>query len=294
MARALVWMLLGACTHAAPVVAPSPPPPARIEITGGDCPSTAAARDRIAGVLAAHGATHGDLAIRVTATGSEPTEVRLVVERGSGEAAGSVGLDRAYTLAAADCTSAPELLALAVDRFLSAFPEWAGPPPVRAPVAPPARWVEVTAESAVSSLWAPIGIDGQAGAIVDVGGARDRLGGSLLVRASLPQAAGNGSFQQTAVLAGIAYRHRAGAWALRAEARAGAVRVTGMGFTENASDWLPWWEGAVFGGRAWSWGSLGLELAASGLRHVATTRDGLVREDIPALRVGLGGEFQIR
>jgi hypothetical protein len=140
-------------------------------------------------------------------------------------------------------------------------------------------------------MWLPIGVEGQVGSIVDYGGGRDRIGGTAVVRASVPQAAGTGRFQQTFLLAGVAWRHRAGPWQLRAEARAGAVRITGFGFAQNDFDWLPWWEGAVFGGRRLSWGTLGVELAATGLRHKAVTRDGLVSEDVPLLRIGLSGEF---
>ena len=50
-------------------------------------------------------------------------------------------------------------------------------------------------------------------------------------------------------------------------------------------------ERAVFAGRGFSWGALGVEVAVSGLRHRAVTRDGLVEEDIPLLRLGFAGEL---
>lgn len=137
----------------------------------------------------------------------------------------------------------------------------------------------------------PFGVDAHLGGLLDLGAERHRFGGSLLVRASVPQAAGSGGFQQTALLAGGAYRHRAGPWHLRGEVRAGALLVSGVGLTENERDWLPWWEGVVFGGRAFGWGTLGIEIAASGLRHKAVTRDGLVSEDIPLFRLGFAGEL---
>jgi hypothetical protein len=227
----------------------------------------------------------------VTAAAAGQTQqLRLVVERANGD----VGLDRAYELGPSDCASAADLVALGVDRFLSSFPEWAGPPPAPPPPPPPpVRWLDVTLVSAINSIWTPFGVDGQAGAVVDLGAARHRLGGSAIVRASIPQVAGDGRFQQTAVLFGISYRHRAGPWAVRAEARGGALLVSGFGFAENSSDWLPWWEGALYAGHAVGWGAIGVELAATGLRDHAVTRDGLVEEDIPVFRLGLAVELGV-
>jgi hypothetical protein len=275
-----------------PVVVPAPPPAARIEVAAGECPPAIATEDRLRAVLAAHRAEHADLVIRVAgapaiATGGH--ELRLVVVRGTG----AVGLDRSYPLAAADCASATELVALGVERFLSAFPEWAEPPRPVPPPPPPTRWRDVHLTGAVNSIWVPLGVDAQVGGIVDWGGDRDRLGGSVVVRASVPQAAGTGHFQQTALLAGLAWRHRAAGWSLRVEARGGALLVSGIGFTRNDRDVLPWWEGAVFAGRATSWGALGVEVAATGLRHRAVTRDGLIAEDIPLFRFGISGELRL-
>ncbi len=58
----------------------------------------------------------------------------------------------------------------------------------------------------------PFGVDVHASGLLDIGAERHRVGGTLLVRASVPQAAGSGSFQQAALLAGAACRHRAGPW----------------------------------------------------------------------------------
>jgi hypothetical protein len=49
----------------------------------------------------------------------------------------------------------------------------------------------------------------------------------------------------------------------------------------------------VFAGRSFSWGALGIEVAASGLTHKAVTSDGLVSEDIPLFRLGVAGEFGV-
>jgi hypothetical protein len=295
--RTAVWcaavVAIAACGSAppAPRLPPPAPVPATVEIAAGECPAAATAEAQIRAVLATHRADYADLVIRVDAApaATPPAQdLKLAIVRSTGE----LGVERSYTLGPADCASAAELVALAVDRFLTSFPEWAGPAPPPPPPPPPAtRWTEVALAPAINSMWIPIGLDGQLGGIVDHGGARDRFGGSVVVRAGIPQSAGNGRFQQTMLLAGIAWRHRDGPWRLRVEARAGAVRITGFGFTENNFDWLPWWEGAVFGGRALSWGTLGVELSATALRHKAVTGDGLVSEDVPLLRIGLSGEF---
>lgn len=257
----------------------------QIDVASMTCPPAKDARDRIAQVIAAHGATPSDLVIQVDATRTgEASELHLRVSRSGGE----VGVDRTFTLGPGDCRSASELLALAVDRFLSSFPEWAGPP---RPTPPPERWIDLSLISAVNSIWRPFGIDGELGALVEIGTRFHRVGGGLVVRASFPQAVGSGRFQQTALLGVVGYRYLWGAWQLRTEARAGALLVTGLGFDENRSDFLPWWEGAVYAGRALSWGSIGIEVAASGLRHKAVTSDGLVSEDIPLFRLGLAGEL---
>jgi hypothetical protein len=218
--------------------------------------------------------------------------------RVSRSSSGDAGLDRTYSLGPSDCASAAELLALSVDRFLTSFPDWAGPapapPPPPPPPPPPARWLELGLVAAASSIWLPFGVDVHAGGLLDLGADRHRVGGSLLVRASVPQAAGSGSFQQTALLAGLTYRRRAGPWRVRGELRAGALLVSGIGLAENDRAWLPWWEGVVFGGRALGWGTVGIELAASGLRHKAVTRDGLVSEEIPLFRLGFAGELGLR
>jgi hypothetical protein len=289
-------VLLAACaTTPAPAPRPPPPPvqtPARIDFTATSCIDVAATRARLEQVLAQHRATFADLNVRVDATPSaETTEVRVVVTRRAGDA----GLDRSYTLGPSDCASAIDLVALGVDRFLDAFPDWATsappPPPVAIATAPPSRWFDLTLLGAANAIMAPIGVDAHVGAGLDLGTAQHRGGATLLVRASVPQAAGDGRFQQTAVLAGASYRFLRNGWRLRVEARAGALLVSGMGLDENRSDWLPWWEGAAFVGYGFSWGALGLELAGTALRDKAVTSDGLIEEDIPSFRLGLAAEF---
>jgi hypothetical protein len=291
--RVLVVFVVACASAPAPRPPPPPPPkPARIDIAATACVDATATRARLAQVLERHGATFADLNVRVDATpAAETTEVRVVVTRSSGDA----GLDRSYTLGPSDCASATDLIALGVDRFLDAFPAWAtsAPPPPPVVVEAPERWFELTLLGAANGIVMPLGIDAHAGAGIDLGNAQHRGGVTLLVRASVPQAVGDGSFQQTAFLGGASYRFRSGAWRLRVEARGGALLVRGMGLDENHSDWLAWWEGAAFAGYGFSWGTLGIELAGSGLRDKAVTSDGLVREDIPSFRLGVAGEFGV-
>lgn len=290
-----VVVLAGACAKPQPPEPPKPPPPppkVRVEIVAATCVDAPAATARIEQLLATHHATYADMVIRVDATAAaDATQVQLKITRAS---SGDVGLDRTYTLGPSDCASAGDLLALGVDRFLDAFPDWAGPPPVSKPepaIVPPSRWVDVTLAGAASAIFEPTGVDAALGAAVDYGPARHRFGATLLVRASVPQAVGAGKFQQTSALLGAAYRWSADRWRVRAEVRGGALLVSGMGLEDNKRDWLPWWEGAVFAGRELSWGAIGVEVAASGLRHRAVTSDGLASEDIPLFRLGVAGEF---
>jgi hypothetical protein len=286
-----VLILVAACGSAAPPAPPRPPPPpqpARIEVAASECVDASLAA-RFEQVLDAHHARFADLIVRVD---GDTANLRLRVSRSRGDA----GLDRTYNLTPADCASAGDLLALGVDRFLTSFPDWAGPIPVAPPRVvrhPLPRWFDAAVRGGANALFVPLGIDAHVGGVLDFGPERHRFGATLLVRASLPQAAGSGSFQQTAFLGGFAYRFAAAPWRFRAEARAGALLVRGIGLAENASDWLPWWEFAAFAGRSFSWGAIGVEVAASGLRDKAVTRDGLVSEDIPLLRLGVAAEFDI-
>jgi hypothetical protein len=279
MRRALVAVLCAAC-------ASKPPAPAKpsVRVTNASCLRGDEVEARIAQVFIDHHADRSGLVAHIVETGVEPASVTLQVVRGSGD----VGLDRSYTFSPTDCASAPQLLALSVDRWLTSFPEWAEPPPA------PTRWNEVVVTTAVNSMWLPIGVDGELGALVDRGPRNDRFGATVLVRASIPQTFGSGRFQQTAFLAGASWRHRMGPWASRVELRGGALLVSGIGLADNSRDWLAWWELAGFFGRDMSWGVVGLEIAATALRDHAVTSDGLVSEDIPLLRVGVGGMFQIR
>ena len=240
-------------------------------------------------VLVDHDAVHSDLVVEVNA---QPGELQLVVLRTGGD----VGLDRRYSIGPADCDSAAELLALGVDRFLSSFPEWAGPapppertPPPPPPPPPPPRSIGVSLTAATHALLGPLGADLQLGALVT----RRRLGGAALIRATLPQSAGAGRFQQTSFLGGVAWRQPLGGWELRAELRGGALVVSGLGFDDNHASWLPWWETAITGARHFGWGTAGLELAGTALRHRAVTSDRLTAEPIPSIRIGVAGTLDV-
>jgi hypothetical protein len=290
----VIVVLVGACATAPPPPPKPPPPPpkVRIDLATTSCLDVPNATARIDALLVKHHATYADMAIRVDATtDADATKLQLRIAR---QSSGDVGLDRTYSLGPSDCASAGDLIALGIDRFLDAFPDWAGPPPAPKPLAPPpTRWVDVAVMGAANAIFEPIGVDAHLGGAVDFGARRHRFGGAALVRASIPQAVGPGRFQQTAILAGAAYRFRSDPWRIRAEVRGGALLVSGLGLEDNKSDWLPWWEGVVFVGRGFTWGALGIEVAASGLRHQAVTSDGLVSEDIPLLRLGVAGEFGV-
>lgn len=278
----LIAVAAGACAHKPP---PPPPPPQPTQIVVDGACLTPDANEQIRRVIADHRAELAGLIVVVRAAAADDGfDLELEVVR-----ANSDGVQRHHHISQADCASAGQLVALEVDRFLTSFPEWADPP--RPPPVPPPRWTEIAPTAAVNSIWLPVGVEAQAGAIVDVGGWADRFGGSALVRASVPQHAGGGRFQQTALLAGALWRHRFFHWDTRAEMRAGGMLVSGIGFAQNDHSWLLWWEAAGFVGRRLSWGTLGVEIAATALRDHAVTRDGLVSEDIPLLRVGLSGTF---
>jgi hypothetical protein len=167
-----------------------PSPVAQVHVTGGECLAAADLEARVQRVLVEHHATQSGLVVSVVpAAAVVGTDVELRIARPSCE----VGLDRHYALAAADCPSAPELIALAVDRWLSAFPAWADPPPIEPPPpAAPARWLELSLGGAANSIWLPAGVDGQVAALVDWGASADRVGATALVRGSIPSTPATG------------------------------------------------------------------------------------------------------
>ncbi len=280
-------VVVAACATAPPL----PPVPPRTEVRVAAAACLDGVQAAIEQTLADHHAEHSGLVVEVAAQGpSAPAsgeDVSLRVVRPNGD----VGLDRHYALAAADCASAPQLLALGVDRLLTSFPEWAEPPVPPRPR--PTRWLEVAGGAAVSGIAPPIGIEGELAGLADLGGAVDRFGVSAAVRTGVPQPAGAGRFREIALLGGAAWRHRFARLETRVELRAGALRVNGIGFTPDDASWLPWWEVALLAGRRWSWGTLGGELAATALRDHAVTRDGLVSQDIPLVRLGISGTFDL-
>jgi hypothetical protein len=124
--RAAALLIACASCAAAPPAprAPVPSPVAQVHVTGRDCLAAADLEARVQRVLVEHHAAESGLVVSVVpAAAVVGTDVELRIARPSGE----VGLDRHYALAAADCPSAQELIALAVDRWLSAFRAWADP-----------------------------------------------------------------------------------------------------------------------------------------------------------------------
>jgi len=277
---------LAACRTAAPLPPPVPPH-AEVRVASTICLVQHDVDVAVTRVLAEHRADRSGLVVEIGATpsGEAGADVALRVVRPNGD----VGLDRHYALAANDCASAPQLLALGVDRWLTSFPEWAEPPVPPPPQA--ARWLEAGATSTASVIEPPFGVEGELGGFADFGGTGDRFGGAAFVRSGLPQHAGEGRFREVAVLAGATWRHRVVHWETRLELRGGALRVNGIGFLENSASWLPWWEVSAFVGRRWGRGAIGLALAVTALRDHAVTRDGLVSEDIPLVRFGISGSF---
>jgi hypothetical protein len=280
-----VCLLAVAACHAAPVRAPAPVH-AQLHADASVCVDASALDAAVARVLAEHGADNSGLVVELHASATETGfGVSLRVKNHGGE----VGLDRQYALTASDCASAVPLLALAVDRWLTAFPEWAEPPPP--PPLRAARWYAVALEGSAGASAPPLGLDGTLGAVLDWGGARDRVGAALVARTGVPQDAGAGRVRVITALAAATWRHRVGVWEMRAELRGGALRANGLGFSSDHSDWLPWWEIAVFGGRRLSWGAVGLELATSANRDRAVTTEGVVSVALPYVHVGISGTF---
>ena len=285
LARTIALASLVACRAARPV--PPAPRDSEVHVAATACVAADDVRASVSAVLIAHRADHAGLVIDIVAASTEAaTDVELRVLRRDGD----VGLDRRYALVGNDCASAPQLLALGVDRWLSAFPEWAEP---AEPPRPATRWLEVVANVTASAIAPPVGVDGELGMLVDLGGAADRFGVVAVARGGLPLAAGAGQFLQIAALGGAAWRHRFTRWETRVEIRGGALRVSGIGFAQNDATWVPWAELALFAGRRWSWGALGVELAAAPIRDRAVTRDGLVSQDIPLARLGFSATFEI-
>jgi hypothetical protein len=286
MVRVWVIAVLVAC-HAPP---PKPPAPVRSEVHASTpvCVDAHELEGTVLHVLAGHRADRSGLVVVMTA---QPVDTGANVDLRVISASGDVGLDRHYTLTMSDCASAVPLLALAVDRWLTAFPEWAEPPPP--PMPAPERVLAAALEGTVAASAPPLGVDGALGGFADFGSVRDRFGLSVVARTGWPSHVGGGRVRQLAALAGVTWRHLSGSWQMRVEVRGGLLRVNGLGFVDEQADYLPWWEVSVFGGRSFRWGALGIELAGSANRDHAVTRDGVVSQSLPFLRFGLSGTFGV-
>jgi hypothetical protein len=283
---ALIVFILTAC-RAAPVRTPEPVR-AELRADAPVCVDAAALDAAVTRVLAEHHAELSGLVVDVRAAPTDSgADVTLRVLGHNGD----VGLDRRYALSTNDCASAVPLVALAVDRWLTAFPEWAEPP--APPMPPAARWLAATLEGTASASAPPIGADGEVGGFGDWGGSHDRFGAGLVARTGIPRDAGDGRVRVISALAAATWRRRTGLWEMRAELRAGTLRANGLGFSSDHSDWLPWWEVALFGGRSFEWGALGIALAATPLRDHAVTTEGQVSVDIPFFHIGISGTFEL-
>lgn len=247
------------------------------------CLTRALLRARLEQVLAAEQrAARLAIEVREARTGVLAT-VTLVAKTVWGEAL----LERRYELAAADCASATELLALVLERFLAGFPaeRWRALER-RAALAALDRRLEVALEAAVALELVPTGGSFELGASLEYGSSRHRFGASLLARASLPRVLGQGHFLALGVLAGLRYRLAAFAWQPGLEVRAGPVLLAGYGFDESYTRAAFGLEVVVRLERAFRRLRLGLELGASPLRHRVLTLDRSASESLPLLLVG--------
>jgi hypothetical protein len=258
---------------------------AEVEIDGdAACLARAPLRARLEQVLAAEQrAARLGVEVREARTGALAT-VTLVARTAWGEAL----LERRYELAPADCASATELLALVLERFLAGFPaeRWRALER-RAAEAARDRRLEVALEGAAALELVPTGGSLELGAALEYGSSRHRLGASLLARASLPRALGQGRFLALGVLAGLRYRFAAFAWQPGLELRAGPVLLAGYGFDESYTRAAFGFEVVARLERAFRRLRLGLELGLSPLRHRVLTLDRSASESLPLLFVGV-------
>lgn len=233
------------------------------------------------------------IAVRAEPVAADPavslgTRVELTVERSDG----TRGLERSYRLARADCASAPELLALALDRFLAEFPIWGVPARRREERS---RALEVVGGVAAGAALGPSTPAFDLGGALDLEVApRHMLGAGLTVRASAPLALGSGRYQLTTAAIGGRWRYTGlGAWEPRLEVRGGGVLVLGVGFdADNDRQVLPWFEGVAAVSRRWRGVAFGAWVAVAPVSHRAVTDDGLFSRDIPNVHAGLSAEWR--
>lgn len=285
---------LGACSGAT-TTPPARPAGPTIAVVGDECVDHKAAVARLRATLVRRGAAGGDLrvTIRAVPVAGDPevelgTDVELVVERSDG----TRGLERSYRLEPADCASAPELLALALDRFLSAFPIWAVPAPRRERAGSLAITGAGGLGAAVGPTTPSLDVTGAADLAI---APRHRVGLGVTVRASAPLALGSGSFQQTTGVLGGRWRYTGfGPWEPRVELRGGGVLVLGVGFdADNDRQILPWLEAVAGVSRRWRGLWLGAWIAVAPVSHRAVTNDGLRSRDLPNVHAGLSVEWAL-
>lgn len=279
-AACLLTSAVGCSRGARQAAAPDSPRGPSLSVVGsGDCVDRAEVTRAINAVFTRLGVRHPALRITVTATAApESTSASLTVVRD-----GKIGLARQYSFVPADCDSVAPLLAVTVQRFLTAFPAWAGPSRVVKIDRPMrAQWQLVTAANVEGFLR---GASGELETSLDFGTGAHRFGISALWRAATPLALGSNRFYYMTGTAGVLWRYH-GSWHPRAELRVGRTRVRGLGFVQNTSTWLPALEAAFAVERKIGPVRVGLQLSASPLLQRAITIDRRFRRRIPWIRLG--------
>ena len=242
-----------------------------------ECASRADIKAHLEASLEIFGVLDSDVSVVVTIEKQKENRfhVKLTVSREN-----QLGLEREYRLSRTDCASLGQLLHMTLDRFFTSFPAWRSPPPVvEEEMAPPApapveeetqaqRRVEIGVFLTPALEVAPVGGSLDLGARADLGDIH-RFGASLLVRESLPaQLAGN-RFLQTYGLLGISWQYAAYSIRPRLELLGGFLNTLGVHFENNESTWLFWMEARAILEKRWRKVALGLDIAASPMRHQA-------------------------
>jgi hypothetical protein len=221
--------------------------------------------------------------------------VLRVIERETGE----ILLEKSLNIVPEECADAHLVLKVMLEQFFTGFPiqKWKEKQ-APSPPEPVVRTERVVVDQEVMPLhWMLLmGVDSrwptpsgslEFGLGVGAGARHHGVIGHVLFRAGWPHPLGDGRFLETAALLALGWRFSASEnRQLRLEVRAGAVRVSGLGYEKNYSQWLILLEAQL--SLLWRLGSvyLGPELGISPLFHSVHTVSG-DHEDLPWLRVGI-------
>lgn len=255
----------------------------RVETIGQACPTARDAQAAVHPVLARHGAQNSGLVVSVATEVVDDLTRRLQLR--VLRADGDIGLDRSYELPRGDCSSAAQLVAVTVDRFLASFPRWldsasGGDQPLRS--------TELEMRGGPTGFATPASYGGVVGLRASRGVTVHRLGVGLVVSGTLPIRVGAGRFFTAAALGELFWAGRWSRLELSLGLRGGVMTVSGTGFEQNETSALRWAEGAASLARRFGWGTLGLDLGASLWQHRALSHgDSNGSQDIPAFRLGL-------